>query len=141
MEYVVGSLITLISIWFVRHFLKSSVQLPKLSIRYTQSNSYEKIKEFAPIVRIFKKPKPSQSTLYEKKQSTKVLVVNGMAYWITNNILFKANATDGIINKESAEKVDTMAMNDVQLNETIFIVNKLTEGPEDDRGNSRNTKF
>jgi hypothetical protein len=141
MEYVLGSLITLVSIWFVRHFLKPLAQLPKLSIRYTQSSSYEKIKEVAPIVRIFKKPKPSQSTLYEKKQSTRVIIVNGTAYWIADNVLFKAGIVNGIIDKDSAEKVDTMAMNDVQLDETIFIVNKLTEGLEDDRGNSRNKKL
>lgn len=141
MEYVLGSLITLMSIWFVRRFLKPMTQLPKISIRHTQSNSYEKIKEVAPIVRIFKKPKPSQSTLYEKKQSTRVIVIKDMAYWIANNVLFKASMENGIIDKDSAEKVDTMAMDDVQLDETIFIVNKLTEGLEDDRGNSRNTKF
>ena len=141
MEYVLGSLITLGSIWFVRHFLKPLSKLPTLSIRYTQSSSYEKIKEVAPIVRIFKKPKPSQARLYEKKQSTKVIIINGAAYWIADNVLFKADMVNGIIDKDSAEKVDTMVMNDVQLDETIFIVNKLTEGLEDDRGNSRNKKL
>lgn len=56
------------------------------------------------------------------------LLLNGKAYWITDNAVFVADVDDQGIIEESKKVVDTMAMDDVQLKEIEFIVNKLTEG-------------
>lgn len=110
-------------------------------VKNTQSNNHEQVKFALPIIKIFKKRSPSQATEYLEKQKVRVMMVDGNAYWIKNNTLYMADVIRGAIDNNSTKEVDTMAMDDVQLKKTIFIVSKLTEGLEDDRGSSRNTKF
>jgi hypothetical protein len=52
--------------------------------------------------------------------------------------LYTAKLIDGKVDDESTTTVDTMGMDKVQLDKTIFIVSKLTEGLEDDRSNTGN---
>jgi hypothetical protein len=60
------------------------------------------------------------------------------AYWIANNALQVAKIIDGIVQEDSAKKVDMMGMDKVELEEMIFIVEKLTEGKSNDRWSSGN---
>ena len=41
----------------------------------------------------------------------------------------------GLVDKNTTRKVDTMTMDSVELEKTQFIVQKLTEGKQDDSGN------
>ncbi len=50
--------------------------------------------------------------------------------------MHKARFTDGKIDEENKIRVDMMAMDKVELDKMIFIVDKLTEGLTDDSGNS-----
>lgn len=126
----------------MRRFLQPVVSKSKpIFIKNTQSNNYEVVKVAMPIIKIFKKQKPTQASEFVTKQSTRVMMVDGQAYWISNSKLYSAEILNGRIDNNSTKEVDTISMDDVQLKKTIFIVSKLTEGLEDDRGNSRNTKF
>lgn len=80
----------------------------------------------------------SQSKNQYNKTNIKVIIVDGQAYWIKDNIFYKAPLVDHLIDKESATQVDTTEMNKVQLDQMLFILDKLKEGVDDDSGRSRN---
>ena len=70
----------------------------------------------------------TQSTKHFDSVSIRILIVDSQAYWIKNNSVFMADVVNGEVEKDTAREVDTMAMDKVQLNKMIFIVEKLKEG-------------
>jgi len=134
MEYLLGSLLTLISVFVANRVLAKKKE--KYSLRpvaYSQSIIYEILAPFLPTneelsYRVLK----TQATKHKKETTTKVLFIKDKAYWIQNNSFYTANFIDGSVDEESATKVDIMGMDAVQLKEMSFIVEKLTEGLDDE---------
>lgn len=135
--YLVGSFATILVAIIYRYFSKKT---KKNQLKITQTSIYDMLK---PFILLHKEEKVirTQTTEFEKKQYVPVILVDHQAYWISNNTLFVADEIDGSIDKESARPVDTMAMDRVQLDKTIFIVDALTEGAENDHRNSGNQIF
>ena len=79
---------------------------------------------------IEKSLKPKQSNKYLEKDMTKIMIVEDRAYWIKDNQLYMAKVKDGKIDNYSTQQVDTMAMDSVELERTMFVVEKLTEDKE-----------
>jgi hypothetical protein len=79
----------------------------------------------------------TQSKLHYDKSNIKVIILDNNAYWIKDNIFYKAPLVNELIDKESAEQVDTIHMDKVQLDKMLFIMDKLREGIEDDSRSSR----
>lgn len=79
----------------------------------------------------------SQSKMHHEKTNVKVIILDNQAYWIKNNIFYKAPLVDQLIDKDSAEEVDTISMDKVQLDKMLFIMDKLREGINDDSRGSR----
>lgn len=80
----------------------------------------------------------TQSKNHEKNLSVKVIVVDNQAYWIKDNTFYKAPLVNEKIEKDLAERVDTSNMDKVQLDQMLFIVDKLTEETGDDSRGSGN---
>lgn len=80
--------------------------------------------------------KPSQSSKHTEKLFTRVVFLEGKAYWLKDGKFFVADVVDGNVNKEAATEVDTMAMDAIQLNKIKFIVERLTEGKNNDSRNA-----
>lgn len=80
----------------------------------------------------------SQSKVHHDKTNIKVIIVENSAYWIKDNIFYKAPLVNDLIDKESAEQVDTINMDKVQLDKMLFIMDKLREGINDDSRGSGN---
>jgi hypothetical protein len=77
----------------------------------------------------------TQSTTFFDKKHAKVFVLDDLAYWIQENALYCAEFVDGDVDPETKKRVDTFALNDVQLKKMSFIVDTLTEGiGNEDRG-------
>jgi hypothetical protein len=74
----------------------------------------------------------TQSLKHHDKSNIKVIILDNSAYWIKDNIFYKAPLVDELIDKDSAEQVDTMNMDKVQLDKMLFIMDKLREGINDD---------
>ena len=70
----------------------------------------------------------TQSMKYFDSINLRILILEEQAYWIKNNAVFVAEIINGEIEKDTAKEVDTMAMDKVQLNKLMFIVEKLKEG-------------
>lgn len=79
----------------------------------------------------------SQSLNHEKESNVRVIILDGQAYWIKDNIFYRAPLINELIDKDSAERVDTTHMNKVQLDQMLFILDKLREGISDDSRGSR----
>lgn len=129
-------LLTVAMLLFVSFYLfmsrrpSSNIQIvsqARLHHRYSGSKKYKR--------RL--KPK-TQSSKHQDESTTKVIVVDDVAYWIKNNTFYKAPLINEKIDKDSAEKVDTTNMDKVQLDKMLFIVDKLTEGTSDDSRGSGN---
>jgi hypothetical protein len=79
----------------------------------------------------------TQSRIHYDKTNIKVIIFDNDAYWIKDNIFYKAPLVNQLIDKEAAEQVDTIHMDKVQLDKMLFIMDKLREGIEDDSRSSR----
>lgn len=79
----------------------------------------------------------TQSRMQHEKTNIRVIIFDNDAYWIKDNIFYKAPLVNELIDKESAEQVDTIHMDKVQLDKMLFIMDKLREGIEDDSRSSR----
>jgi hypothetical protein len=74
----------------------------------------------------------TQSKNHSKNNTMRVLFVSDKAYWIKDNGFYTADVIDGMVDEESTTMVDIMTMSGVQLKEMSFIVDKLTEGIDDE---------
>ena len=137
MEYLLGSITTILVLVFLRNKLSKTVSnTGPLEIKYRQSHIFQMVKQFLN----FDSPKQklkTQSTLFDDKLHVKVILVGDEAYWILNNVLFVANEVDGMIDNATTRPVDTMGMDKVQLEKVMFIVETLTEGKSDEDWNTR----
>ena len=98
-----------------------------LLYRYTNGKKYSR--------KIISK---TQSKNHYDKTNVKVIIVDSHAYWIKDNIFYKAPLVNELIDKNLAEQVDTIHMDRVQLDKMLFIMDKLREGINDDSRGSGN---
>jgi hypothetical protein len=74
----------------------------------------------------------TQSANHYDKTNVKVIILDSQAYWIKDNIFYKAPLVGQSIDKDLAEEVDTISMDKVQLDKMLFIMDRLREGINDD---------
>jgi hypothetical protein len=129
LEYLLGSMITAVTMFLTYRWLqKNSGHMVKpLKIVVSQSNNNELLKKMFTEDQSFPKA-TTQSTKHFDSVSLRILIVDSQAYWIKNNSVFMADVVNGEVEKDTAREVDTMAMDKVQLNKMMFIVEKLKEG-------------
>jgi hypothetical protein len=128
MEYLIGSIVTLLSLVVLRLALKKKNN-GMIKIKTSQSYLYRLMSEIA-MQELARSLKPKQSNKYLERDMTKVMIVEDKAYWIKDNQLYVAEFEEGRIDNHSAKEVDTMAMDSVELERTMFVVEKLTEDKE-----------
>lgn len=140
MEYLIGSFVTIVGIAILYSSLKfiESKERP-LRLRVSQSRNHH---TFSPILLNidYRPPRETQSILHREKSQTKILFTDNKAYWIKNNAVFAADLDPmtGLILENSAKEVDIIGMDKVELNEMMFIVEKLTEGRTNDNWGTGN---
>ena len=137
MEYFLGSVITL-AILFVldRKLSKSSQRVVRLKHSQARSHSLFPAARMAHHYTYYELN--TQATRHNSSRSQMRVVLNeDDAYWILDNTLFTAKVNGEDIDRESTKIVDTMALDKVELNKLMIIVDKLTEGNDkNDNGNS-----
>ncbi len=129
-----GSLLTLATIIFVRKFIVTDSELVKNTIAkpiYRQSHLYKLFYVSGSMEYSHKTP-DTQSYRYEMKTKMRVVYFNNVAYWIKDNAFYQANLVDGLVDESTTKVVDIMAMDKVELDKMIFIVQALTEGIKND---------
>jgi len=137
MEYFIGAMSTMILLFFVgkfRSFAESNKQL--VNMKFSQSHMHEIVKPLLPPTLFIKKKLDTQALKHERKTNVRVIIVDNHAYWVKDNIFYMADMDDNFIDRETTRVVDTMGMDKVELDKMLFIMDRLTEGNEDDRSGS-----
>lgn len=136
MEYILGSVLTLLS-FFIFNKMTSRVIAHRMPIpMFTQSRKIELIKNYLVNITATEPEVKTQSTEHLKKNSIKAFISGTNVYWIENGFLVTAKLNDEGIDETTKKRVDTYALDKVELDKITFIVDKLTEGNKDDSGNS-----
>jgi hypothetical protein len=135
LEYLVGAIVTM-AVYMITHRIAKKEMDPEniFTITYSQSHVYELMRPFLGLTPVIEPQQPRQSSEYFKSAYMRVLIVKNKAYWIKNNALYVAEVVDGQVQKETTKEVDTMSMSKVELNDMLFIVEKLREESDDSRG-------
>lgn len=145
MEYLIGFFVGVTLILSAYRYMigRGLTENREIVVSYSQSHIFNILKPFAGIVYNTAKPIiKTQTTEYEKSQTVKVIMTDGQAYWIRDNVFYTADINeDYSVDNDSTRTVDTMSMDKVQLDKIIFIVERLTEDADNDDSNSRNTWF
>jgi hypothetical protein len=141
MEYLVGSVATMLGIFLIMRAAQkdqSRANSGAYRVKYNQSHVYRILRPYTIISSMMmdQEKRVTQASEHEKSLYVRVMVVDGKAYWIKDNTFFTADMVDDNLDNSSTKTVDTMGMDDVQLKKMMFIVEKLTDGRQDDRGNS-----
>ena len=137
MEYFVGSLATLAILFLSKMLLQKTInQKVPSGISYSQSYLHSIIAPYMLTNSDILNEKQSQASKHLESLYVRIVVVDGAAYWIKNNIFYIADMEGEDVLKETTRQVDTMSMDKVQLEKMMFIIEKLTEGKNHDSRNS-----
>lgn len=138
MENVIAAVLTLILVLGIIKFNKRQRRKSLNKIMYSQSYIHNLVKDRIP-KQIYQKPKiVSQSIKHTEKHMVKIIVIDGMAYWVSDNIFYTAETNDGHIVHETAKPVDIGNMPKKELDKMLFILDNLGRGNKDDSSSSRN---
>jgi hypothetical protein len=96
-------------------------------IIYRQSDMHNILKQF-----FFKdifddKVVTSQSKIWKEKQTTKVVIIDEKAYWVSNNMFYVGDAVNGKVNPETGKPLDTSKMSKKEIDKLLFILDNLKE--------------
>jgi hypothetical protein len=120
---VVG--LTLISFCIILIIMKKKENNSFAKIVYRQSDMHNILKDFffkdINNDRVF----TSQSKIWKEKQTTKVVILDEKAYWISNNIFYIGEAIDGKVKPETGEPLDTSNMSKKEIEKMLFILDNL----------------
>jgi hypothetical protein len=140
MDFILGSLITATVIYAATRYFEKIYHVANKPIRYrfSQSSLHELIKPLLPDDLFISDEKITQSFLHEQRTNLRVIILDGFAYWIKDNTFFRSQMNGYDIDRDSAEVVDIMGLNKVQLDKMIFVIDKLREGLPNDSGSAGN---
>ena len=108
-------------------------------IVYTQSSIHQVIKNLLPRDLFDLPTVNSQARKHVEKNTVKVMIVEGQAYWVHNNMFYVAEALDGFVNAETVKPVDTNNMSKRDIDKMLFILDSLRNGNSDDSSSAGNS--
>ena len=138
MKYaLVAGLTLLISLLFIKQTSKKEEGSFKRTL-YSQIEIHELLKEFSPQI-IVKNTKPdTQISKHDAKNTVYVIVIDHKAYWVSENVFYTADATEGNVNPATAQPIDTNNMSKKDINKMLFILDSLKNRNNNDSGGTRN---
>ena len=138
MDNVIAAVLTLIFVLGIIKFNKRQKSKSLNKVLYSQSYIHNLIKDTVS-KKIYQKPEiVSQSRQHTEKHMVKIIVIDGMAYWVSDNIFYTAQIDNGNIVHETAMPVDIANMPKKELDKMLFILDNLGRGNKDDSSSSRN---
>jgi hypothetical protein len=136
MEYLLVIGLTLLSYWSIIKISNKRRMIFLNKNKYRQSSIYEMVKNVVPKQR-FDKPKViTQSQRHIQKNMLRVVIADGSAYWILNNVFYTANAINGRVDEETIKPLDIENMPTKELEKMLSILDDLKQGvgPNDSSG-------
>ena len=138
MEYLLIIGLTSLSVWsIIKISNKSRITFLK-NIRYRQSDMHKIIKDVLPKQR-FDKPKAiTQSQKHIQKNMLRVVITEGKAYWILDNVFYTANAIGGRVDEQTIKILNFENMSKKELDKMLSILDDLKQGTaQNDSGGTR----
>lgn len=130
--------LTFIASWFILRVIRKKSQKGFSKTLYSQSDMHRLLKYFFSL-NITNDIKPiSQLTKRREKDMIKVIVMGNLAYWVSDNIFYVAEAVDGEVIPHTAEPVDTNSMTRRDLDKMLFILDSLKNGNKNDSSSAGN---
>ena len=128
MEYLLVIGLTLLSYWSIIKISNKRRMIFLNKNKYRQSSIYEMVKDVVPKQR-FDKPKViTQSQRHIQKNMLRVVIADGSAYWILNNVFYTANAINGRVDEETIKPLDIENMPVKELDKMLSILDDLKQG-------------
>ena len=128
MEYLLVIGLTLLSYWSIIKISNKKRMVFLNKNKYRQSSIYEMVKDVVPKQR-FDKPKViTQSQRHIQKNMLRVVIADGSAYWILNNVFYTANAINGRVDEETIKPLDIENMPTKELDKMLSILDDLKQG-------------
>jgi len=128
MEYLLVIGLTLLSYWSIIKISNKRRMIFLNKNKYRQSSIYEMVKDVVPKQR-FDKPKViTQSQRHIQKNMLRVVIAEGSAYWILNNVFYTANAINGRVDEETIQPLDIENMPTKELDKMLSILDDLKQG-------------
>ena len=138
MDYIFIVCLTFIVNWFILKVIQKNARKSFSKTLYSQSDIHSLLKYFFSL-EITNNEKPSsQLTKRREKGMIKVIVMGNLAYWVSDNIFYVAEAVDGEVIPETAEPVDTNSMSRRDLDKMLFILDSLKNGKKNDSSSAGN---
>jgi hypothetical protein len=142
-EFILGASVAAFCIYLANAFIQRAIEQANFS-RLRVNNRQSQVVNYlsrAGILNYYMGSSPfdstplkTQATEFHDKRSLRVLIVEDRAYWIERNTLFEAEIIDGNMDPSTTKAIDTMALDKVQLDKIIFVVDRLTERFNDEDG-------
>jgi hypothetical protein len=128
MEYLLIMGLTLLSYWSIIKISNKKRMIFLNKNKYRQSSIYEMVKDIVPKQK-FDKPKViTQSQKHIQKNMLRVVIAEGSAYWILNNVFYTANAINGRVDEETIKPLDIQNMPTKELDKMLSILDDLKQG-------------
>jgi len=128
MEYLLVVGLTLLSYWSIIKISNKRRMIFLNKNKYRQSSIFEMVKDVVPKQR-FDKPKViTQSQRHIQKNMLRVVIADGSAYWILNNVFYTANAINGRVDEETIKPLDIENMPTKELDKMLSILDDLKQG-------------
>jgi hypothetical protein len=142
MKYLLIIGLTLLASWSIIKISNKKRMMFLKKHKYKQSYIYEIVKDIVP-KQVFDKPKViTQSEKHIQKNMLKVVITEGKAYWILNNVFYTANAISGRVDEETIKTLDIENMPTKELNKMLSILDDLKQGVgPNDSGSSGNKRI
>jgi hypothetical protein len=138
MEYIILVGLTIAASWFIIRVIRKSARKGFSQTLYSQSDIHNLLKYFFSLNISNNQKHPSQLTKRKEKDMIKVIVMGNLAYWVSENIFYVAEAIDGEVIPQTAEPVDTNSMSRKDLDKMLFILDSLKNGNKNDSSSAGN---
>ena len=107
--------------------------------KYRQSSIHEMVKGFIPKQRFDKSKTITQSQKHIQKNMLRVVITEGKAYWILDNVFYTANAINGRVDESTIKPLDIENMPAKELDKMLSILDDLKQGVKpNDSGSAGN---
>jgi hypothetical protein len=138
MEYILVVGLTSIVSWSIIRVIRKNAKKSFSKTLYSQSDIHKLLKYFFSL-NITNSEKPlSQLTKRKERDMIKVIVMGNLAYWVSENIFYVAEAIDGEVIPQTAQPVDTNSMSRKDLDKMLFILDSLKNGKKNDSSSAGN---
>jgi len=128
MEYLLVIGLTLLSYWSIIKISNKRRMIFLNKNKYRQSSIFEMVKDVVPKQRSDKPKVITQSQRHIQKNMLRVVIADGSAYWILNNVFYTANAINGRVDEETIKPLDIENMPTKELDKMLSILDDLKQG-------------